>query len=65
MSAGPQEKALDKLLAYAEEYAEFGMRQLGRVPPSLLAISPRAPFTSYLPTSRTFEQRTILPIPPG
>ena len=41
MSAGPQEKALDNLLAYAEDYAEFSMRNLGRVPPSLLAISPK------------------------
>ncbi len=41
MSAGPQEEALDKLLAYAEGYAEFSMRNLGRVPPSLLATSPK------------------------
>ena len=40
MSEGPQE-TLDNLLAYAEGYAEFSMRKLGRVPPSLLAISPK------------------------
>ena len=44
MSEGPQETALDKLLAYAEGYAEFSMRKLGRVPPSLLAISPNGSF---------------------
>ena len=44
MSEGPQETALDKLLAYAEGYAEFSMRKLGRVPPSLLAISPKGSF---------------------
>ena len=44
MSEGPQEKALDNLLAYAEGYAEFSMRKLGRVPPSLLAISPKGSF---------------------
>jgi hypothetical protein len=41
MSEGPQESALDDLLAYAEGYAEFSMRKLGRVPPSLLANSPK------------------------
>jgi hypothetical protein len=44
MSTGPQETALEKLLAYAEGYAEFSMRKLGRVPPSLLAISPNGSF---------------------
>ena len=44
MSEGPQQTALDKLLAYAEGYAEFTMRTLGRVPPSLLAISPKGSF---------------------
>jgi hypothetical protein len=44
MSAGPQQTALDKLLAYAEGYAEFSMRKLGRVPPSLLAASPKGSF---------------------
>ena len=41
MSEGPRQKTLDDLLAYAEGYAEFSMRKLGRVPPSLLAISPQ------------------------
>ena len=40
MTKGPQQRTLDDLLAYAEGYAEFSMRKLGRVPPSLLAISP-------------------------
>ncbi len=44
MSAGSEETALDSLLAYAEGYAEFSMRTLGRVPPSLLAVSPNGSF---------------------
>ena len=44
MSQGPQHKTLDDLLAYAEGYAEFSKRKLGRVPPSLLAISPKGSF---------------------
>ncbi len=50
MSEGPREKALDDLLAYAEGYAEFSMRKLGRVPPSLLAISPKGSF-HFIPAS--------------
>ena len=41
MTKGPQQRTLDDLLAYAEGYAEFSMRKLGRVPPSLLATSPK------------------------
>lgn len=44
MSPDAQETALNKLVAYAEGYAEFSMRTLGRVPPSLLAISPNGSF---------------------
>ena len=50
MSQGPQHKTLDDLLAYAEGYAEFSMRKLGRVPPSLLAISPKGSF-HFIPAS--------------
>jgi hypothetical protein len=50
MSEGPQETALDNLLAYAEGYAEFSMRKLGRVPPSLLAISPSGSI-HYIPAN--------------
>src|SRR5664280_2373400 len=50
MSAGPQQKTLDDLLAYAEGYAEFSMRKLGRVPPSLLAVSPKGSF-HFIPSS--------------
>ena len=31
---------LDTLAAYAEGYAEFAMKNIGRVPPTMLAISP-------------------------
>jgi hypothetical protein len=50
MSEGSQESALDKLLAYAEGYADFSMRNLGRVPPSLLAISPKGSF-HFIPSN--------------
>jgi len=50
MYAGPQQTALDKLLVYAEGYAEFSMRNLGRVPPSLLAISPSGSI-HFIPTN--------------
>jgi hypothetical protein len=35
-----QPAPLDKLLAYAQGYAEFAMRNIGHVPPALLAESP-------------------------
>jgi hypothetical protein len=35
-----QPAPLDKLLAYAQGYAEFAMRNIGQVPPALLAESP-------------------------
>ncbi len=31
---------LDTLVAYAEGYAEFVMKNIGRVPPTMLAVSP-------------------------
>jgi hypothetical protein len=31
---------LDTLAAYAEGYAEFAMKNIGRVPPTMLALSP-------------------------
>jgi hypothetical protein len=34
---------LDKLLALAQGYAEFAMRNIGHVPPALLAQSPTGP----------------------
>ena len=50
MSPDAQETALNKLVAYAEGYAEFSMRTLGRVPPSLLAITPGGSF-HFIPAS--------------
>ena len=41
---------MDNLLAYAEGYAQFSMRDLGRVPPWLLAISPNGSF-QFIPAS--------------
>jgi hypothetical protein len=55
MPAGPEETALDDLLAYAEGYAEFSMRTLGRVPPSLLAVSPNGSF-HFIPSNLKDER---------
>jgi hypothetical protein len=38
-----QQALLDELLALAQGYAEFAMRNLGHVPPALLADSPHRP----------------------
>ena len=38
-----QQEPLDKLLAYAQGYAECAMRNIGHVPPALLAESPSGP----------------------
>jgi hypothetical protein len=40
MPAASTSESLDSLLARAERYASFAMRQFGRVPPTLLALSP-------------------------
>src|SRR5213594_4134384 len=40
MPAPSATESLDELLARAERYAGFAMRQFGRVPPTLLALSP-------------------------
>jgi hypothetical protein len=40
MKAGPMPSPLDDLLQRAEHYAEFAMRQMGRVPPAMMAYSP-------------------------
>jgi len=44
----PHPAPLDKLLALAEGYAEFAMRNLGHVPPALLAESPSG-FIHFIP----------------
>jgi len=49
MSKHPSE-ALDRLLARARGYAEFSMRNLGHVPPALLADSPTG-FIQFVPDS--------------
>ncbi|MCX6902090.1 MAG: hypothetical protein NTW03_01155 [Verrucomicrobia bacterium] len=40
MKHGQMPQSLDDLLARAEHYAGFAMRQMGRVPPAMLALSP-------------------------
>ena len=40
MKAGTMPSPLDDLLQRAEHYAGFAMRQMGRVPPAMMAYSP-------------------------
>jgi len=46
---------LDTLVAYAEGYAEFAMKNVGRVPPTMLALSPEG-LLHFLPESLADER---------
>ena len=46
---------LDTLAAYAEGYAEFAMKNIGRVPPTMLAISPEG-LLHFIPESLEDER---------
>ena len=46
---------LDDLLAQAEDFALFSMRQAGRVPPTVMAVSPKG-LLIYLPESMGDER---------
>ncbi len=46
---------LDTLIAYAEGYAEFVMKNIGRVPPTMLAVSPEG-LLHFLPESLADER---------
>ena len=46
---------LDTLAAYAEGYAEFAMKNIGRVPPPMLAISPEG-LLHFIPESLEDER---------
>ena len=46
---------LDTLAAYAEGYAEFAMKNLGRVPPTMLAVSPEG-LLHFIPESLADER---------
>ena len=50
MPSGQTPKTLDDLLAQAEGFALFSMRQAGRVPPTVMAVSPKG-LLVYLPES--------------
>lgn len=55
MAQRPPLKTLDDLLAQAEHYANFAMRKIGNVPPTMLGLSPRGPLffvPSGLPDDR-------------
>ncbi len=43
MSEQPPQDILDGLIAQAQGYAEFSMRKIGQVPPTLIALSPKGP----------------------
>lgn len=52
----PQEPTdLDTLTAYAEGYAEFAMKNIGRVPPTMLAVSPEG-LLHFMPESLADER---------
>jgi len=55
MKRGQIPTSLDDLLARAEHYAEFSMRQMGRVPPTFLALCPSG-LTFYLPEAMGDER---------
>ena len=46
---------LETLTAYAEGYAEFAMKNIGRVPPTMLAVSPEG-LLHFLPESLADER---------
>lgn len=46
---------LDALVTYAEGYAEFAMKNVGRVPPTMLAISPEG-LLHFIPESLEDER---------
>ncbi len=50
MPSGQTPTTLDDLLAQAEDFALFSMRQAGRVPPTVMAVSPKG-LLFYLPES--------------
>lgn len=50
MTPGQTPSTLDDLLAQAEDFALFSMRQAGRVPPTVMAVSPKG-LMVYLPQS--------------
>jgi hypothetical protein len=55
MESDPMPPSLDDLLARAEHFAEFAMRQFGRVPPTFLALCPSG-LIFYLPESMGDER---------
>ena len=50
-----QLQTLDDLLAQAEHYANYSMRNMGRVPPTLFLIGPDGPMM-FMPESLADEQ---------
>ena len=55
MSKPPPPQSLDALLARAEDFALFSMRSGGKVPPTLLAVSPDGPLF-FLPSTLRDER---------
>jgi hypothetical protein len=48
-------ESLEDLLAQAERYADFSMRQVGRVPPTMMAVGPEGPLF-YIPETMGSER---------
>ncbi len=55
MPSGQTPSTLNDLLAQAEDFALFSMRQAGRVPPTVMALSPKG-LLVYLPESMGDER---------
>jgi hypothetical protein len=55
MAKPPQLKSLDDLLAQAEHYANWAMRKLGNVPPTMMGLSPRGPLF-FVPSAMTDDR---------
>lgn len=55
MPQPPYLKSLDDLLAQAEHYANFAMRKIGNVPPTMMGLSPRGPLF-FVPSAMTDDR---------
>jgi hypothetical protein len=55
MAERHQLKSFDDLLAQAEHYANWAMRQIGNVPPTMMGLSPRGPLF-FVPSGLTDDR---------
>jgi hypothetical protein len=55
MSQQPPQDILEAMMAQAQGYADFSMRKIGQVPPTLIAESPKGPI-HLIPTNLADER---------